>query len=75
MCCLYCLIVRHVADDTGHIGKSGQLTGPLAAVARDDFLAPALAGTHQRGLVYTVVLVRWICSYSFLNFFMYRWTP
>ena len=52
------LIVRHVADDTRHICKPGQLTGPLAAVARDDFIAAALAGTHQRGLMYAVVLDR-----------------
>ena len=45
------LIVRHVADDTGHIHKSGQLAGPLAAVARDDFIAPILTGTG--GLVHT----------------------
>ena len=47
------LIVRQFTDNTGHIPKPGQLTGPLAAVARDDFIAPALAGTHQGGLVHT----------------------
>ena len=26
---------------------------PLAAVARDNFIAPALTGTHQGGLVHT----------------------
>ena len=52
------LVIRHVADDTRHICKPGQLTGPLAAVARDDFIAAALPGTHQRGLVYAVVLSR-----------------
>ena len=47
------LIVRHFTDDTGHISKPDQRTGPLAAVACDDFIAPALAGTHQGGLVHT----------------------
>ena len=44
-------IVRHVADDTRHIRKSGKLTRPLAAVACDDLIAAILAGTHQRGLI------------------------
>jgi len=44
-------IVRHVADDTRHIRKSGKLACPLAAVACDDLIAAILAGTHQRGLV------------------------
>ena len=44
-------IVRHVADDTRHIRKSGKLTRPLAAVACDDLIAAILTGTHQRGLV------------------------
>ena len=45
-------IVRHVADDTGHIHKPGQFAGPLAAVARDNLIAAILKGTHQRGLVH-----------------------
>ena len=44
-------IVRHVADDTGHIRKSGKLACPLAAVACDDLIAAILTGTHQRGLI------------------------
>ncbi len=45
------LVIRHFADDTGHIGKSGQLAGPLAAVSGDDLIAAALTGTHQRRLI------------------------
>ena len=45
------LIVRHIADDTGHIAIPGKLAGHLAAVARDDLIAAALTGTYQRGLV------------------------
>ena len=45
-------IVRHVADDTGHIAIPGKLTCPLAAVACDDLIAAILGGAHQRGLVY-----------------------
>ena len=44
-------IVRHVADDTRHIRKSGKLTCPLAAVACDDLIAAILTGTHQRRLI------------------------
>lgn len=44
-------IVRHVADDTWHIRKSGKLACPLAAVACDDLIAAILTGTHQRGLI------------------------
>ena len=44
-------IVRHVANDTRHIRKSGKLACPLAAVACDDLIAAILAGTHQRGLI------------------------
>jgi len=44
-------IVRHVADDTRHIRKSGEFACPLAAVACDDFIAAILTGTHQRGLI------------------------
>ena len=44
-------IVRHVADDTRHIRKSGKLACPLAAVACDDLIAAILAGTHQRRLI------------------------
>ena len=46
-------IVRHVADDTRHIRKSGKLACPLAAVACDDLIAAILTGTHQRGLIDT----------------------
>ena len=45
------LIVRHVADDTRHIRKSGKLACPLAAVACDDLIAAILTGTHQRRLI------------------------
>ena len=45
------LIVRHVADDTRHIRKSGKLACPLAAVTCDDLIAAILTGTHQRGLI------------------------
>ena len=45
------LVIRHIADDTGHIAIPGKLAGHLAAVARDDLIAAALAGTHQRRLV------------------------
>ena len=44
-------IVRHVADDTRHIRKSGKLACPLAAVACDDLIAAILTGTHQRRLI------------------------
>ena len=44
-------IVRHVADNTRHIRKSGKLACPLAAVARNDLIAAVLTGTHQRGLI------------------------
>ena len=44
-------IVRHVADDTRHIRKSGKLACPLAAVACDDLIAATLTGTHQRRLI------------------------
>ena len=44
-------IVRHVADDTRHIRKSGKLTRPLAAVACDDLIAAILTGTHQCRLI------------------------
>ena len=44
-------IVRHVADDTRHIRKSGKLACPLAAVACDDLIAAILTGTHQCGLI------------------------
>lgn len=44
-------IVRHVADDTRHIRKSGKLACPLAAVACDDLITAILTGTHQRGLI------------------------
>ena len=44
-------IVRHVADDTGHIRKSGKLACPLAAVACDDLIAAILTGTHQCRLI------------------------
>ena len=44
-------IVRHVADDTRHIRKSGKLACPLAAVACDDLIAAILTGTHQRWLI------------------------
>ena len=44
-------IVRHVADDTRHIRKSGEFACPLAAVACDDLIAAILSGTHQRGLI------------------------
>ena len=44
-------IVRHVADDTRHIRKSGKFACPLAAVACDDLIAAVLTGTHQRGLI------------------------
>ena len=49
------LVIRHIADDTGHIAIPGKLAGHLAAVARDDLIAAALTGTHQRGLVDTAV--------------------
>ena len=45
------LVIRHIADDTGHIAIPGKLAGHLAAVARDDLIAAALTGTYQRGLV------------------------
>ena len=45
------LVIRHIADDTGHIAIPGKLAGHLAAVARDDLIAAALTGTHQRRLV------------------------
>jgi hypothetical protein len=45
-------IVRHVADDTGHIHKPGQFAGPLAAVACNNLIAAILKGTHQRRLVH-----------------------
>ena len=45
------LVIRHIADDTGHIAIPGKLAGHLAAVARDDLIAAALTGTHKRGLV------------------------
>ena len=51
-------IVRHVADDTRHIRKSGKLACPLAAVACDDLIAAILTGTHQRGLIDTRCLDR-----------------
>ena len=44
-------IVRHVADDTRHIRKSGEFACPLAAVACDDLIAAILTGTHQRRLI------------------------
>ena len=44
-------IVRHIADDTRHIRKSGKLTCPLAAVSGDDLIAAILTGTHQRRLI------------------------
>ena len=44
-------IIRHVADDTRHIRKSGKLACPLAAVASDDLIAAILTGTHQRRLI------------------------
>ena len=44
-------IVRHVADDTRHIRKSGKLACPLAAVACDNFIAAILAGTNKGGLI------------------------
>ena len=44
-------IVRHIADDTRHIRKSGKLACPLTAVACDDLIAAILAGTHQRRLI------------------------
>ena len=44
-------IVRHVADDTRHIRKSGEFACPLAAVACDDLIAAILTGMHQRGLI------------------------
>ena len=44
-------IVRHVADDTRHIRKSGKLACPLAAVACDDLIAAILTGTYQRRLI------------------------
>jgi len=46
-------IVRHVADDTRHIRKSGKLACPLTAVTSDDLIAAILTGTHQRGLIDT----------------------
>lgn len=51
-------IVRHAADDTWHIRKSGKLACPLAAVACDDFIAAILTGTHQRRLIDTRCLDR-----------------
>ena len=45
------LVIRHIADDTGHIAIPGKLAGHLTAVARDDLIAAALTGTHQCGLV------------------------
>ena len=45
------LVIRHIADDTGHIAIPGKLAGHLAAVASDDLIAAALTGTYQRGLV------------------------
>ena len=44
-------IIRHVADDTGHIFVPRQFACPLPPVARYDLIAPALTGTHQGGLV------------------------
>ena len=44
-------IVRHVADDTRHIRKSGKFTCPLAAVACDNLIAAILTGTHERRLI------------------------
>ena len=49
------LIIRHIADDTGHIAIPCKLAGHLTTVARDDLIAAALAGTHQRRLVDTAV--------------------
>ena len=46
-------IVRHVADNTRHIRKSGKLACPLATVACDDLIAAILTGTHQRRLIDT----------------------
>ena len=51
-------IVRHVADDTRHIHKSGKLACPLAAVASDDLIAAILTGTNKGGLVHTAGLDR-----------------
>ena len=45
------LVIGHVADDTGHIGKPGQFAGPLAAVSGDDLISAALTGPHQRRLI------------------------
>ena len=39
-------IVRHSADNTRHIRKSGKLACPLAAVACDDLIAAILARTR-----------------------------
>ena len=36
------LVIRHIADDTGHIAIPGKLAGHLAAVARDDLIALAV---------------------------------
>ena len=44
-------IIRHVADDTGHIFVPRQFACPLPPVARYDLIASALTGAHQGGLV------------------------
>ena len=43
------LVIRHIADDTGHIAIPGKLAGHLAAVARDDLIAAASRGRTSAG--------------------------
>lgn len=50
------LVIRHVADDTGHIPIPGQFAGLLAAVACHDLITTFLAGADQGGLVYAASL-------------------